>query len=103
MARPFTITPDGIRLAVRVTPNASRNVLEEPQIRDDGQCVLRARVTAAPDKGKANKALIALLAKHLHVPKSAMKIVSGPTSRLKVIQIHSDPQSLQPALSGWTV
>ncbi len=103
MAQPFTITPDGIRLAVRITPNASRNALEAPQIRDDGQCVLRARVTAAPDKGKANKALIALLAKHLHIPKGSMQIVSGPTSRLKVIRIRTDPQSLQPVLSGWII
>lgn len=63
-------------------------------MRDDGSAVLRMRVKAVPDKGKANAAVIALLAKALGVPKSAMTLVSGDTARLKTIQIEGDPAAL---------
>jgi len=63
-------------------------------LRDDGSAVLRMRVKAVPDKGKANAAVIALLAKALGVPKSAMTLVSGDTARLKTIQIEGDPAAL---------
>jgi uncharacterized protein (TIGR00251 family) len=47
----------------------------------------KVKVTAPPIEGKANKALIALLAKKLAVPKSHIEIISGKSSRLKSIQI----------------
>ena len=56
--------------------------------------MLRVRVKAVPDKGKANAAVIALLAKALSVPKSAMTLVSGDTARLKTIEIEGDPAAL---------
>jgi uncharacterized protein (TIGR00251 family) len=55
---------------------------------------LQARVTAPPDKGKANEALIALVARAFAVPKSSVKIVSGDTSRLKTLEIAGDSQWL---------
>jgi len=63
-------------------------------LRDDGSAVLRVRVKAVPDKGKANTAVVALLAKALGVPKSAITLVSGDTARLKTIQIEGDPVAL---------
>jgi len=63
-------------------------------LRDDGSAVLRMRVKAVPDKGKANAAVIALLAKALGVPKSSVTLVSGDTARLKTIQIEGDPTTL---------
>lgn len=60
----------------------------------DGSVVLQARVTAPPDKGKANVALIVLVAQAFGVPKSAVSIVSGETSRLKILEIGGDSQSL---------
>ena len=45
------------------------------------------KVTAPPIEGKANKALIDLLAKKLGVPKSHIEIISGKSSRLKSIRI----------------
>jgi uncharacterized protein (TIGR00251 family) len=56
--------------------------------------VLQARVTAPPDKGKANEALVSLLAKAFGVPKSHVAIVSGETSRLKILEIQGDSASL---------
>jgi len=52
--------------------------------------VLRLRVAAVPDKGKANAAVIALLAKALGLPKSALSITAGDTARLKTLRIDAD-------------
>ena len=81
-------------LHLRVTPNAGADRIDGTELRDDGSAVLRVRVTAVPDKGKANAAVIALLAKALGVPKSAVTLVSGDTARLKTIAIEGDPAAL---------
>ena len=49
--------------------------------------VLRVRVSAPPVDGAANEALLRLLAKRFGVPRSALRIVSGETSRMKVVEI----------------
>ena len=78
---------DSIDLFIRVTPNASRDAIEGVEICDDGQARLRLRVTAQPEKGKANKAVVALLAKALRLPKSTLEVVSGDTARDKTVRI----------------
>lgn len=45
------------------------------------------KVTASPDKGKANKAVCRLLARHFAVPGSAVRIIRGQTSRRKIVEI----------------
>jgi uncharacterized protein (TIGR00251 family) len=70
------------RLAVKVTPNASRN--EITGFRDG---VLQVKVVAPPEKGKANKELIDFLAERLGVKKSAVLIIKGQTNRYKSIII----------------
>src|SRR5690606_39697561 len=65
------LTPEGFLLSLRVTPDAGRDAIDGVESRDDGSTVLRVRVNAVPDKGKANAAVIALLAKTLSVPKSS--------------------------------
>lgn len=56
--------------------------------------MLRVRVKAVPDKGKANAAVIALLAKALDVPKTAVTLVSGDTARHKTVAVEGDPAEL---------
>ncbi|VAW19115.1 hypothetical protein MNBD_ALPHA12-729 [hydrothermal vent metagenome] len=92
--RPYRFDKSAIILFLRVTPNAGRNEIVGTQMRDDGRAVLRIRVSAVPDKGKANKAVIALLAKNLHLPKSAFSIVSGQTARLKTISITGEREEI---------
>ncbi len=70
-------------LAVRVTPNAGADAVILPA-QGNG---LQVRVTATPEDGKANDAVIALLAKALGVPKSALAVVRGATSRDKIIRL----------------
>lgn len=64
----------------------------------DGTTRLRARVTAAPEKGRANAALIALLAKTWGVPKSALDVASGQSDRSKVIAVAPTAQG---AVAAW--
>jgi uncharacterized protein len=93
--------PEGVRLRLRVTPNAGIDRIEGTEIRADGSTVLRVRVKAVPDKGKANAAVIALLGKALGVPKSAITLVSGDTARLKTLHISGDPATLASLLAKW--
>jgi uncharacterized protein YggU (UPF0235/DUF167 family) len=60
--------------------------------------VLKARVKAAPEKGKANAALAALIADWLDVPKSACKVVTGGKSRKKQVSISGEPDALMSKL-----
>jgi uncharacterized protein (TIGR00251 family) len=88
----------GILVTLRVTPNAGADRIDGAETRDDGTAVLRIRVTAVPDKGRANAAVIALLAKAVGVPKSAITLVSGDTARIKTLRIAGDPDQLVGAL-----
>jgi uncharacterized protein YggU (UPF0235/DUF167 family) len=83
-----------VTLSLRVTPNAGSDRIEGRELRADGDAVLRLRVAAVPDKGKANAAAVALLAKALGVPKSAIRLVAGETARSKVVEIAGDGPSL---------
>ena len=72
-----------VAIAVRVTPRSSRDAIEG--VDDSGE--LRVRVTAPPADGAANTAVIKLLAKELHLPKSNVRVVAGAASRHKRLEI----------------
>ncbi len=84
----------GIEIAVRLTPKSSADHIEGAETDDAGQCHLKARVRAVPDKGAANAALCKLLARAFGVPKSAVTLVSGSTARLKRLRIDGDAAEL---------
>lgn len=71
------------RIAVRATPNASADMIALPE---QGR-VLTIRVTAAPEDGRANGAILALLAKALGQPRSSLELLRGATGRDKLISI----------------
>lgn len=96
----YTLNSDGARLSLRVTPNARNNAIEGPELRADGSRALKLRVTAPPDKGAANTAVIALLSKALGRPKSAFTLQSGHTARSKVIVVTGDSKQLAAALDA---
>ncbi|MBK1795613.1 DUF167 domain-containing protein [Devosia sp. WQ 349] len=96
------MTATGVTLHLRVTPNAGRDAIDGPETRGDGSCYLRLRVSAVPDKGKANAAVIALLAKKLNLTKSAIKLVSGDTARFKTLAIAGDATVISKALETIT-
>lgn len=76
-----TLARIGAEIAVRVTPKASRNRI----VQEAG--ALRVYVTVVPEAGKANAAVIQLLAKALGVPKSRLVLIRGQSSRDKVFRI----------------
>jgi len=83
MPGPLTETAVGVRLLLRVTPKAGRNELAGVR---DGR--LLVKVTAAPEAGKANAAVIKLLSKHWRLPASAFEITAGGAARDKTLMIH---------------
>ena len=88
----------GVRLALRVTPGAGRSGVFGPVDIGDGRTALAVKVAAPPVEGAANEALVALLAKELGVAKSAVTLVSGATSRLKVVRVADCPA---PKIAAW--
>jgi uncharacterized protein len=72
----------GVRFDVRVQPRASRS-----EIVGEQEGALRVRLAAAPVDGAANDALVELLADVLHVAKRDVRIVTGTTSRRKVVEV----------------
>ncbi len=93
---------DHIRLAIRLTPNAGRDSIEGVEHDADDNAFLKVRVTSVPEKGKANKALIALLSKKLKVAKSNISLESGDTARKKILRIDGDPEDLESRLTSLT-
>ena len=91
-------TPTGVLLTVRLTPKSSRDAISGLETRSDGQCVLKARVRAAPEDGKANAALIRLLAQALGVAPAAVELVSGARGRTKRLRVEGDPGELEARL-----
>ena len=97
----FAPVEGGLRLAVRLQPGARKTALGGLATLTDGEVVLTARVTAAPEGGKANVALIALLAKSWRLPKSAFEIVAGRDARNKTLLIAGDAARLETRLEAW--
>lgn len=89
-----------VSFAVRLTPKGGRDAVEGWAAASDGSQHLKVRVRAVPENGKANTALLALLADRLGVPKSALHLVAGATARLKRIEIAGDPTTLAARLEG---
>jgi len=92
---PCRLGHDHLLLAVRLTPNGGRDAFDGVEVGADGLAHLKARVTTVPEKGKANKALVALLSKTLRIPKTAITVVSGETARQKILRIEGDPEDLK--------
>ena len=77
-----------MRLAVRLTPKGGRDAADGWASAAAGRAYLKVRVAAPPVDGAANAALIAFIAKTLKRPRASVRIVSGETSRLKMIEIE---------------
>jgi uncharacterized protein YggU (UPF0235/DUF167 family) len=83
----------GVILAVRLTPKSSRDEIGGIEHRG-GEAVLKARVRALPEAGRANEALETLIALWLGVPKSTVSVAHGGKSRLKQVVVSGDAGAL---------
>jgi len=79
---------------VRLTPKASRDRITGLAAEPGGGAALKVTVTAAPEKGKANAALIRLLAREWRMPASSMAVTAGTTDRRKTVTVSGDPNTL---------
>ncbi len=79
------LADDQRRLTVRVVPGARADAIVLPQ--DDESQPLQVRITQIAEDGKANAALLALLAKALGLPRSSLEIVQGASARTKTIRL----------------
>jgi uncharacterized protein len=85
-----------MRIVVRVIPRSSKNAIEWER----ASGTLKVRLTAPPIDGAANEALIALLAEQFAVPRRAITIVRGTTSRQKTVEIAGlTPEMLEQKLA----
>jgi uncharacterized protein (TIGR00251 family) len=84
----------GVVLGVKVQARARRS-----GVGGEREGMLRVAVTAAPEKGKANQAVIEVLSRALRVPKSAIELIAGETStRKRVLVVGATAEQLRAAL-----
>jgi len=97
----FEASPQGLRVRLRLTPSGRRDGIDGVMEDTDGHGILKASVTKAPEGGKANQALIKLLAKEWKLAKSAIEIIQGQTSRSKVLLISGETAVVQKHILAW--
>jgi uncharacterized protein len=100
---PFHPVDGGLEVRLRVTPKASRDALQGVVADTQGNGVIKIAVTAVPEDGKANAAVIKLLAKAWRLRKTDMHIVRGSTDRNKTLLIEGDGRALQTSLTTYIV
>lgn len=95
MTAVFTPCKEGLLVTVRVTAKAQRDEVAGVHRASDGSAALSVRVRAAPEQGKANKAVIETVARALGIAKSSIRIKAGETGRNKILLIAGDPDRLR--------
>lgn len=98
---PFQTSQRGLIVNLHVTPKASKNRIGPVAQGPDGNVVLKVYATAVPDDGKANAAVINLLAKTWKLPKTSLAILRGVTHRQKVLEIIGDPAILKQKIQSY--
>ena len=99
--KPYAAMEGGVRLALRLTPRASKNRMDGVMQDSEGRPLLKLRLVAPPVEGAANEALIAFLAKALSLHKADITIRSGETGRVKILHLAGDSAVLLQRLDGW--
>ncbi len=98
---PFAAAAGGVRVAIRLTPRARADRIDGVIRAADGAPVLKASVTAPPAEGRANDALLALLAKSWGVPRRDLALIGGAKSRNKTVHVDGDPAELLQRLAAF--
>jgi uncharacterized protein (TIGR00251 family) len=89
-------TDQGVTIELRAQPRARRNTLDCSAAQ-----ALKAAVTAPAEDGRANKAVIELLADEWRLPKSAFAVTSGAAARDKILSISGEPAALAGRIAAW--
>ena len=88
-------------MRVKVNPKASANRIDGIHTEADGNAVLKVSVTAPPERGKANAAVVKLLSRAWRLPKTSFSIAAGAADRRKALFIEGEPQQLTQHLNQW--
>lgn len=90
---PFQLHSKGVTARIRLTPAARKTAFQGfADAAGDTQAgrMLKISVNAVPEDGKANRALLEFLASEWGLPKSALSLLSGDTSRQKTVLAETD-------------
>jgi uncharacterized protein (TIGR00251 family) len=98
---PLSLAKGAAALKVKVIPGAGRNEISGIEMHGPHGACVKVRVTAAPEKGKANKEVIKLIARAVGLPATSISVVVGETSRTKVLRFAGDPQEHMAHLQTW--
>lgn len=99
----FDLTKKEIVIRVRLTPNAAQVGIKGIFVDDKGCQYLKISVLSPPEKGKANKELVALLAKKLKMAKSEIELVSGEVSHYKKLVLKTIDEAIAEKLKSWSL
>ena len=91
MSGPWRREGDAISIDIKVIPNARAEAIEGVVLDADGRPRLQLRIKAPPVDGKANAAVLKLLAKRLGCPRSALSITAGASARQKRVRWAAPP------------
>lgn len=107
-AVPWRRVPGGVRITLRVAPGAARNraaLVALPgtggRAGDQDRLIIKVHITAPPNDGQANAAVIKFLAKAWRLPRRDISLVHGATARTKVLEITADPDLVSARLQAW--
>lgn len=95
-----SVTADGLRLRLKIKPQSRGDSVDGPVPDVDGEA-LAVSVSAPPVDGKANTAVIALLARTWRLPASSFAVVRGATARRKLLSVAGDPATLSAVIEAW--
>ncbi len=98
---PFAARSDGISISIRLRPGASANRIDGIGELADGGRQLCVRVTAAAEKGRANAAMIKLLAKAWRLPRGRLSVTAGAKDRNKTILLRDGDDDDLALLRAW--
>ena len=102
-AMPWRRDGEAIVIALKVIPNARAEVFEGVVLAADGRPRLQLRIKAPPVDGKANKAVLGLLAKRLGCARTALAIAAGVSARLKRVRWEQPPEDATARLKALLV
>lgn len=98
MSFPFSAGRDGVNLAVRVAPRSARDRILGLTPEAGGGVALKLAIHAPPEDGRANAALLRLLAGHFGLRKGDLSLAAGASGRRKLVHIAGDPAAIGAAL-----
>ncbi|MBX3489636.1 MAG: DUF167 domain-containing protein [Parvibaculum sp.] len=91
----------GVAVRLRVTPRGGADRIEGLACDPDGNGFIRLRVSAVAEKGRANEAVLKLLAKAWRLPRTSLSVTAGETGRNKVVTVAGDAAALEARISAW--